>query len=111
MSIRKERKAREAVQFLKTLRDDASDQETFDQAMTALETVIKEYNAFETSLVLIHRLVNHTLDEDDKLRDDGAAIGLRMGKAIAVLADVHYASRPENAELGPLHPNFAARDS
>ena len=111
MSIRKERKAREAVQFLKTLRDDTSDRERFDKAMTALETVIKEYNAFETSLVLIQRLVNHTLDEDDNLRDDGAAIGLRMGKAMAVLADVHYASRPENAELGPLHPNFGVLDA
>jgi hypothetical protein len=111
MSIRKERKAREAVQFLKKLRDNVSDQERFDKAVTALETVIKEYNAFETSLVLIHRLVNQTLDEDDRLRDEGAAIGPRMGKTIAVLADIHYTSRPENAKLGPLHPNFGALDT
>lgn len=111
MSIRKERKAREAVLFLKQLRDDASDQKKFDKAMIALEMVMKEYSAFETSLVLIHRLVNQTLDEDDRLRDEGAAIGPRMGKVIAVLADIHYSSRPENAELGPLHPNFGVLDT
>lgn len=107
MTIQKERDAREGLDYLKALREQAADPDAFDEAVAALERVLEEYNGFDTSLVLIHRLTNHALDQDEALREEGAAVGLRLGKALSVLWDANYASRQENAERGPIHPHIA----
>lgn len=108
MSIRNERKGREALQHLSGLRDQSGEEKEFDAAIGALDTLINEYNGFDTSLVLINRLTNHVLDEEDKLRAEGAPIGLRFGKLLAAIADINYATRQENAKQGPMRPNIAA---
>lgn len=111
MTIQKERSAREGLKLLASLREQAPDKEAFDQAIAALQQVLEEYNGFDTSLVLIHRLTNHALDEDARLRDEGGAVGLRLGKTLSALWDANYASRQENAERGPLHPHIATMES
>ena len=109
MSIRNERKAHEALHYLSSnFRELSPDKEAFDAAIAALDTVISEYNGFDTSLVLIHRLSNHLLDEEDILREEGKAVGLRLAKSLAALWDINYASRQENAIRGPMRPKIAA---
>ncbi len=112
MSIRNERKAREALHYLSTnLAEHSTDKEAFDSAINALDTLISEYNGFDTSLVLIHRLSDHILDEEDSLREDGQAVVLRLAKALAALWDINYASRQENAIRGPMRPNTTPMES
>ena len=109
MSIRNERTAREALHYLSTtLAEHSPDKEAFDSAINALDTLISEYNGFDTSLVLIHRLSNHILDEEDLLREEGKPVVLRLAKALAALWDINYASRQENAIRGPMRPNIVA---
>ena len=80
----------------------------FEAADWALDTLISEYNGFDTSLVLIHRLTNHVLDEEDILREEGKPVGLRLAKSLNALWDINYASRQENAIRGPMRPKIAA---